>query len=79
MTDIVTLQAAVLHDTLEDTETMPKEIAEVFGLEVLGVVTEVSDDKTLPKDERKRLQIQKAPNLSMRAKWDRGFADSRAS
>lgn len=68
VTDIVTLQAAVLHDTLEDTETTPTEIAEAFGSEVLGVVKEVSDDKTLPKDERKRLQVEKAPQMSMRAK-----------
>ena len=51
------LQAAVLHDTVEDTDTTLDEIEEVFGLEVRRIVDEVTDDKSLPKAERKRLQV----------------------
>jgi guanosine-3',5'-bis(diphosphate) 3'-pyrophosphohydrolase len=66
--DLVALQAALLHDTLEDTETTPDELRRLFGAEVLGVVLEVSDDKSLPKERRKQLQIEHAPSLSARAK-----------
>ena len=68
VTDLVTLQAAVLHDTLEDTETTPEELEAVFGPEVRGVVEEVTDDKSLPKRERKRAQVRRAAALSRRAK-----------
>lgn len=66
--DSVALVAAALHDTVEDTGTKPEEIEAHFGLEVRGVVLEVSDDKSLPKEERKRLQIVHAPHKSLRAK-----------
>jgi guanosine-3',5'-bis(diphosphate) 3'-pyrophosphohydrolase len=66
--DAVALKAALLHDTIEDTETTPEELARLFGAEVLGVVLEVSDDKSLPKERRKQLQIEKAPKISARAK-----------
>ena len=62
------ITAALLHDTLEDTSTTPEEIRERFGEEVLGLVREVTDDKRLPKQERKRLQIDHAPGLSPGAK-----------
>ncbi|KAL2300886.1 hypothetical protein Nmel_013780, partial [Mimus melanotis] len=68
VTDIVVLQAALLHDTVEDTDTTFSEIEEWFGAEVRSVVEEVTDDKTLPKMERKRLQIEHAPICSRRAK-----------
>ena len=68
VTDTVTLIAALLHDTIEDTDTEPDEINKIFGPEVLSVVLEVTDDKRLLKDERKRLQIENAPHLSLRGK-----------
>ncbi|HEX2779843.1 MAG TPA: HD domain-containing protein [Gemmatimonadaceae bacterium] len=68
VTDLVTLTAAVLHDTVEDTQTTLEEIEREFGADVRGVVAELTDDKTLPKQERKRLQILNAPNASRRAK-----------
>jgi guanosine-3',5'-bis(diphosphate) 3'-pyrophosphohydrolase len=68
VTDLVTLQAAILHDTLEDTNTTPQELEDAFGPEVRKVVEEVTDDKTLEKVERKRLQIAHAPHVSTRAK-----------
>jgi len=68
VTDLATLQAAVLHDTLEDTRTSPEELEALFGVEVRQLVEEMTDDKTLPKAERKRLQTERAPHLSNRAK-----------
>jgi len=60
--------AALLHDILEDTETYPEEIEERFGREVLRLVLEVTDNRSLPKRQRKRLQIELAPKLSPGAK-----------
>jgi len=66
--DVTVLQAALLHDTVEDTQTSPDELDREFGSAVRTLVEEVTDDKTLPKSERKRLQIEHAPHLSPRAK-----------
>src|ERR1051325_3962960 len=52
--DLVVLQAAILHDTIEDTQTTPEELEEHFGKRVREVVLEVTDDKTLLKTDRKR-------------------------
>jgi guanosine-3',5'-bis(diphosphate) 3'-pyrophosphohydrolase len=60
--------AALLHDTVEDTETTEAELIERFGPKVAAVVMEVTDDKALPKAERKRLQVVHAPQLSREAK-----------
>jgi len=60
--------AALLHDAIEDQEIPRKVIAERFGEDVAALVVEVTDDKTLPKLERKRLQVVNAPNKSPRAK-----------
>lgn len=68
VTDPVTLQAALLHDTIEDTQTTPGELEQMFGPEVSRVVQEVTDDKRLPKAERKRLQVVHASQLSERAR-----------
>ena len=62
--DISVIVAAILHDTVEDTETTLSEIEEHFGPLVRSLVQEVTDDKSLPKAERKRLQIEHAPRLS---------------
>lgn len=67
VSDLVTLQAAMLHDTVEDTETTPEELERHFGPEVRRVVEEVTDDKGLPKSDRKRLQVEHAPHLSPQA------------
>ncbi|WP_121324194.1 HD domain-containing protein [Paraburkholderia sp. RAU2J] len=62
------LVAAVLHDTIEDTQTTADELHDIFGPLVCKIVQEVTDDKSLPKQERKRLQVEHAPNLSKSAK-----------
>ena len=59
--------AALLHDTVEDVGVTRDELAEKFGTDVANLVMEVTDDKSLPKQERKRLQVEHAPNLSARA------------
>jgi len=66
--DINTLVAALLHDTIEDTGARPEDIREQFGEDVLSLVLEVTDDKNLPKAERKRLQVANAPHKSPRAR-----------
>ena len=58
------LAAALLHDTLEDTKTTPEELIDNFGERVCGLVQEVTDDKTLPKLERKQRQIDHAKEIS---------------
>ncbi|XP_061742948.1 guanosine-3',5'-bis(diphosphate) 3'-pyrophosphohydrolase MESH1 isoform X1 [Nerophis ophidion] len=68
VTDIETLQAALLHDTLEDTDTKNEELETKFGAIVARIVREVTDDKSLPKQERKRLQVEHAPHCSHQAK-----------
>ena len=68
VTDTATLCAALLHDTLEDTETSPAELAAGFGPIISGVVAEVTDNTSLPKADRKRLQVEHAAQISRRAK-----------
>ena len=68
VTNIDTLVAAVLHDTIEDTQTTADGIEERFGPDVRKIVEELTDDKDLPKYERKRLQVTTAPRLSAHAK-----------
>ncbi len=58
------LIAAALHDTLEDTATSSSELDSAFGQIVRRLVEEVTDDKSLPKAERKRLQIAHAAEIS---------------
>lgn len=66
--DAALVAAGWLHDTIEDTDVSREQLAELFGDDVAVLVVEVSDDKTLPKAERKRLQIAHAPHLSARAR-----------
>lgn len=66
--DVEVLMAGILHDTIEDTQTTAEELAERFGERVCGLVLEVTDDKSLEKLERKRLQVVKAPTKSDGAK-----------
>lgn len=63
-----TTQSALLHDTVEDTDTTLEEIEENFGKAIRSVVAEVTDDKSLPKAKRKRLQVETAPKKSKEAK-----------
>jgi guanosine-3',5'-bis(diphosphate) 3'-pyrophosphohydrolase len=68
VTDPVVLAAALLHDTVEDTDTTPDELRAEFGDAIADVVLEVTDDKLLPKAERKRLQIEHAAGISRAAR-----------
>nr|QBK85866.1 MAG: HD domain protein [Marseillevirus LCMAC101] len=61
------LVAAILHDTVEDTDATLEEIEREFGAKVAGYVREVTDDKSLPKLERKKLQIEHARHASREA------------
>ena len=66
--DTTLLVAAILHDTIEDTATKPDEIREAFGEEVLALVLEVTDDKSLPKQVRKQAQVESAPHKTHNAR-----------
>ncbi len=66
--DLEVICAALLHDTVEDTDTTLDELEAVFGRAIRDIVAEVTDDKALPKEERKRLQIEHASSLSDQAK-----------
>jgi guanosine-3',5'-bis(diphosphate) 3'-pyrophosphohydrolase len=59
--------AALLHDVVEDTPVTAAEVAERFGSDVAGLVAELTDDKSLPKEKRKALQVENAPRKSPRA------------
>lgn len=60
--------AALLHDTIEDTETTAEELTSIFGSKVTGIVLEVTDDKSLEKAVRKEEQVRHAPHISPEAK-----------
>ena len=66
--DVVVLAAAVLHDTLEDTETTVSDLDAAFGPRICGIVLEVTDDKALPTAVRKQMQIDVAAHASHEAK-----------
>jgi (p)ppGpp synthase/HD superfamily hydrolase len=66
--DITTIQAALLHDTIEDTRTTGEELETQFGKEVRHLVEELTDDMSLPWNERKRIQVEHASKLSPRAR-----------
>jgi guanosine-3',5'-bis(diphosphate) 3'-pyrophosphohydrolase len=66
--DIVVLIAALLHDTIEDTATTAEELKLQFGAAIAVIVVQVTDDKSLPKAERKRQQVVHAASISEQAK-----------
>jgi len=66
--DVTLLVAAILHDTVEDTGTKRDEIKMEFGENVLALVLEVTDDKSLPKQVRKQLQVETALHKTRNAK-----------
>jgi guanosine-3',5'-bis(diphosphate) 3'-pyrophosphohydrolase len=63
------LEAAILHDTIEDTDTTADELEGEFGPDVASLVLEMTDDMSLPSAERKARQVLRAPGLSRRAKY----------
>jgi (p)ppGpp synthase/HD superfamily hydrolase len=67
-TDPNVVIAALLHDAVEDQGVTAETIASEFGKQVAEIVREVTDDKTLPKDERKRKQVENAGKKSHKAK-----------
>ena len=62
------LIAAILHDTIEDTDASLEEIGLLFGENVLKIVEEVTDDKRLPRKVRKKLQIECGRSKSYEAR-----------
>lgn len=68
VTDAVVIAAAILHDTVEDTETDAEELKREFGQQIANIVMEVTDDTRLHPLERKQRQVDKAPHISHMAK-----------
>ena len=68
VTDNEVICAALLHDTVEDTDTTPEELEREFGPAIRDIVMDVTDDKGLPKAERKQRQIEHAAHISDKAK-----------
>jgi len=68
ISDPLVIASAILHDTVEDTDTTPQELQAQFGEAIAAIVMEVTDDKRLPKAERKRLQVETASTLSYPAR-----------
>mgnify|MGYP000285837989 FL=1 len=68
ITDINVLCGAILHDTIEDTKTTKEELIQQFGEKITSIVLDVTDDKTLPKAERKLKQIEHASHACHEAK-----------
>jgi len=66
--DAALIAAGLLHDTIEDQGVTHATLADTFGNDVADLVAEVTDDKSLAKAERKRLQIEHAPHKSPRAR-----------
>ena len=66
--DSAVLAAALLHDTLEDTETSADDLRAAFGPKITKIVQEVTDDKRLPRQQRKDLQVEHAAHISKGAK-----------
>jgi guanosine-3',5'-bis(diphosphate) 3'-pyrophosphohydrolase len=66
--DVEVLCAALLHDTVEDTATTRQQIRRAFGPRIARIVSEVTDNKRLRKETRKRLQVTRAAGISREAK-----------
>lgn len=66
--DVAVVCGALLHDTVEDTETTPEELEQVFGPQIRAIVMDVTDDKTLEKHVRKQRQIEHATHACREAK-----------
>lgn len=66
--DAELVAAGWLHDTIEDTDTSRSELAKLFGADVADLVEEVTDDMTLARSERRRIQVIEAPRRSPGAK-----------
>jgi guanosine-3',5'-bis(diphosphate) 3'-pyrophosphohydrolase len=62
------LSTAVLHDVVEDTDATHNDVLMHFGKRVSDMVREVSDDKTLPKADRKRKQVEDMSDKSLGAR-----------
>ena len=66
--DVNLIAAALLHDTIEDTETSSDELVATFNNDIAQLVADVTDDKSLPKQDRKNLQVVNSRAQNMRVK-----------
>jgi len=66
--DVNLIAAALLHDTIEDTETSSDELVATFNNDIAQLVADVTDDKSLPKQDQKNLQVVNSRAQNMRVK-----------
>ena len=66
--DTSLIMAGLLHDCIEDQGVTYEELRDRFGADVAGLVRDVTDDKSLLKADRKRLQVEKTPHKPDRVK-----------
>ena len=66
--DVNLIAAALLHDTIEDTETSSDELVATFNNDIAQLLADVTDDKSLPKQDRKYLQVVNSRAQNMRVK-----------
>jgi (p)ppGpp synthase/HD superfamily hydrolase len=62
--DLDVVIASILHDTVEDTDTSIAELCAAFGPRIADLTAEVTDDKSMPKQTRKDLQVEHAAHAS---------------
>src|SRR5262249_55024318 len=68
VSDVATLAAAILHDTIEDVGATPDEIKMEFGEEELSILLEVTDDKSLSKPELISIGLETDSNQALGAR-----------
>jgi guanosine-3',5'-bis(diphosphate) 3'-pyrophosphohydrolase len=66
--DAELVAAGWLHDTIEDTGATAQELDQTFGPRVAGLVAEVTDDMSLPKEQRRKKQVADATKKSSGAR-----------
>ena len=74
VTNVNILAGALLHDTVEDTDTSFEELEEHFGKAITEIVRDVTDEKEMAKHERKLHQIEHAAHVSKEAAQVRCFS-----
>ncbi len=66
------LAAAILHDVLEDTKTIPEELRQIFGDEVTQMVQELSEPQFQDRSRKETWDLRKKAKLGMLQTASRG-------
>lgn len=63
------IMAGYLHDTIEDVGVTYDQLVAMFNEDVATLVREVTDNKNLSREDRKRIQVERAATISRRGQW----------